>query len=208
MHRTLTLAILMTIAASMLQAQTFSAAAVLGFNAAQVDGDQLAGFDKVGLVGGLRGSALLGEKTDLHVEFLYSHRGSRPDIFNATVDPDIELKLNYIDLPVYISYSDWYDERGFYKMAVNGGVSFGRLISARTFDRYNEEEINLDNLANDFNENELSFLLGFTFRSSEHIVFSGRYTQAITPLLNAEKLGYQIPNLRSYWLSFRIEYLF
>jgi hypothetical protein len=143
-------------------AQTFGMRAVLGVNASQVAGDQLAGFDKVGIHGGLKGTAMLTEKAHLNVEFVYSVRGSRPDIFNAGVDPDIDITLQYLDLPVYLTYSDWYDEEaGYYKAFAQGGFSFGRLIKASTFDHFNSGDADLDTLVDEFSENDISWLLGF-----------------------------------------------
>lgn len=191
------------------EAQRFGARAVLGLNASQIAGDQLAGFDKVGITAGLKGTALLAEKTDLNVEFLYSVRGSRPDIFNASVDPDIEITLQYLDLPVYISYHDWPDEEGdFYKAFALAGLSYGRLIEASTFDQYNEVDADLDTLVDEFNENDISWLLGFGFRLSQRFAISFRYTRSINLLLNATKKELNTFSLRTYFLSFRGEYIF
>src|SRR5258706_5548033 len=94
--------------------QRFSAAILGGFNASQIDGDQLAGFDKVGLTGGIKAIINFESKFDLNVEFLYSHRGSRPDIFNPDYDPDININLIYAELPVYVTLGDWWQEKDKY----------------------------------------------------------------------------------------------
>ena len=64
---------------------------VAGLNASQIDGDDLAGFDKVGLTGGIKTTMEFESVWRMNMEFLYSERGSRPDIFNPEYDPDIEI---------------------------------------------------------------------------------------------------------------------
>lgn len=182
---------------------------VVGVNASQIQGDLLAGFDKVGICGGLRGTVELKEPFGLSVELLYSERGSRPDIFGDVFDPDINVTLRYLDLPVYITYSDWRDpEEGYHKAFALAGISAGRLIEASTFDAFNESEMDLDSLAMEFNQNDLSWLLGFGFRLSNRFIISARYTRSITLLLNAEKKGINANSLRVFFLSFRGEYVF
>ena len=190
-------------------AQRFGARAVLGLNASQIAGDQLAGFDKVGLTAGIQGTAELTTKLNLNVEFLYSERGSKPNIFNNAIDPDIHIKLQYIELPVYVAFHDWLDEeKGFYKAFAAAGFSYGRLIQAQTFDHFNDGDENLDKLVPYFNENDVSWMLGFGFRIGGHGGMSFRYTRSITLLLDAEKHDLDTYSLRPYFLTFRGEYIF
>jgi len=200
-----------TVAATCVTAQEsiFGLHAVLGVNASQIAGDQLAGFDKIALHTGLRGTAALSEKAALSVELLYSQRGSRPDIFNDIVDPDINITLRYLELPVYLTYSDWTDEtEGYDKAYVAGGFSYGRLIEASTFDHFNTGEENLDLLAKEFSSNDVSWLFGFGFRLSRHFIVTARYTRSITLLLNARKKELNTHSLRPFFLTFRGEYIF
>src|SRR5438132_954255 len=113
--------------------QRFSAALTGGLNAAQIDGDDLAGFDKVGISAGLKAIILFDSPLSLNMEFLYNEKGSRPDIFNPGYDPDINITLKYADLPVYIAYGDWWQEADqYYKVSVLGGLISGRMLSAST----------------------------------------------------------------------------
>lgn len=193
-----------------LQGQSiFGLHGVLGVNASQIRGDLLAGFDKVGICGGLRGTVELKEPLGLSVELLYSERGSRPDIFGDVFDPDINVTLRYLEMPVYLTYSDWRDtEDGYHKAFALAGISLGRLIESSTFDAFNEAEMDLDSLAMEFNQNDLSWLVGFGFRLSNRFIISARYTRSITLLLNAEKKGLNTNSLRVFFLSFRGEYVF
>ncbi len=189
--------------------QRFGARAVMGWNMSQVSGDLLAGFDKFGFMGGLQGTAEIIPKLDLNVEFLYSVRGSRPGVFNPSVDPDINLTLRYLDLPVYVSYHDWYDEeKGFYKAYALAGFSYGRLISSSVYDDYNDSEGDLDTLEQYFNENDFSLVLGFGFRLSRRIGIQFRYTRSLVLLLDPDKHNLNTLPLRPYFLTFRGEFIF
>ena len=177
-------------------------------NASQVDGDQLAGFNKLGLTGGIKVASELQERWDLNIEFLYSQRGSRQDIFQPQFDPEIRIDLKYIELPVYISFKDWLYEDSYYKVSVHGGLSYGRLMSASTFDQFDEDEAELDLLVDEFNKNDLSWLLGASFYFNENLGLTIRYTRYITPLWKAPEDSSGLFSLRSYFITFRTEYKF
>lgn len=193
--------------AGSLNAQRFSAGIVGGVNASQIDGDLLAGFDKMGLTGGLKAIVNFESAIDLHVEFLYSHRGSKPDLFNPEYDPDINVNLHYIELPVFLTLGDWWQEEdGYHKVSAHAGLSYGRLITANTFDYYNTGPGSFDLLVPYFNKNDLSWLAGISYRMSSNFGVTARYTRGIIPLLSPEKHNLQIQRLLSYFLTFRFEY--
>ncbi len=192
-----------------LHAQRFSAGLLAGLNASQIDGDDLAGFDKVGLTGGLKATMGFDSRFSLHMEFLYNERGSRPDIFNPDYDPDVKITLKYAELPIYVSVGDWWQEEGqYYKVEAYGGFSYGRLIAARTFDYYHSSEQSLDLLVPYFNENDVSWFAGANFRMSPRWGITCRYTRGITPLLSPKKHNLATQRLLSYFLTFRLEYYF
>ncbi len=192
-----------------MKAQRFSAGLVGGLNASQIDGDNLAGFDKVGITGGILTVMEFESPFRMNMEFLYSERGSRPDIFNPEYDPDIEISLKYIELPVYVSLGDWWQEEGeYFKVSAHGGLSYGRLLNAKTTDYYNPSEASYDQLVQYFSENDLSWLLGMSYRMSKNWGITARYSRGIIPLLDAKKHDLAAETLRTYWLTFRFEYYF
>lgn len=201
--------LLILLGQTQLQAQRFGAAMVAGMNACQIDGDQLAGYDKIGLTAGFKTMIQFESALRMNVEFLYSQRGSRPNIFNDSYDPDINITLQYMEIPVYVSIGDWWQEEGkYYKMSAHGGLSYGRLINARTVDYYNPSEDSYDKLVPYFSENDLSWFLGVSYRFSPRFGIMGRYTRGITPLLNPEKHNLNTDRLLSYFLTLRLEYYF
>lgn len=189
------------------QERRFNAGLIAGLNASQIDGDQLAGFNRIGVTAGIRGSAVLSERFDLNVEMLYSQRGSRPDIFNALLEPDINISLQYAEVPVYIGFYDWKKD-DYYKVKVHAGVSYGRLIKASTLDAYVDDQVDLEDLSDSFNSNDLSWIIGASIYFSKHFGMTLRYTRFVNKLFNPAKAGINGPALRSYFLTFRFEYNF
>jgi len=73
---------LITIFCAQLEAQPgFRGSAIVGLNLAQLDGDDLVGFNKTGVTSGLKVAFDLKSKLEGNVEILYSQRGSSESLF-------------------------------------------------------------------------------------------------------------------------------
>ncbi len=191
------------------QTQRFSAALVAGMNASQIDGDLLAGYDKIGLTAGFHTVIHFKSTLKLNLEFLYAERGSRPNLFNDDFDPDINITLQYVEIPFYISIGDWWQEEGgYHKASAHGGFSYGRLIDAKTVDYFNSSDQSMDLLVPYFNQNDVSWLLGVNYRFSPRFGITGRYTRGITPLLSPEKHNLNTQRLLTYFMTLRLDYYF
>ena len=174
--------------------QNFTAAAVLGLNASQINGDFLAGYDKLGLTAGLKVVSSMKEKLDISVELLWSQRGSRDGPFTNT---HRKIHLDYAEIPVMIIFKDWL-VRDYYKIWFESGLSYGRLV------RNKITYIDVETLADTFNSNDISFLVGATFFANSNWGWSLRFTSSINPLLNNKDPGNQnFSRLRGYFLTFR-----
>src|SRR5688572_18833955 len=103
-------------------AQTFRTAAVLGINMSQIDGDNLAGYHKIGLNTGLKSYAMLSEKFSLSFEMLFSQKGARSTTFFTPNHP-VRLTLNYVEIPVEINFHD--RESAIF----SAGLAYARLLS-------------------------------------------------------------------------------
>lgn len=182
--------------------QRFKAGLVVGLNASQIKGDDSAGYNKLGLVGGLRAVTVLKDKTDLILELLYSQRGSFDNgqqFFNG----DLSIKLNYVEIPIMIAYKDWYKEDDdYYKVQVTGGLTFSRLLnSAAEGSRHDAELPN-------FNNNDYGITIGADFFLNKHFALGGRWNRSINLLYNNSKHDKSIPSLVGYFLSFKGMYIF
>ena len=109
--------------------QRFKAGINVGLTAAQINGDESAGFNKVGLTAGVRAYTILTPKSDILIEILFSQRGSRTKVINGTTVPQKIIQLNYIEVPIIYTIKDWYqDDDDYYKMHFQAGLSYGRLF--------------------------------------------------------------------------------
>ena len=125
MKRTLFLFLfLILLSVQLVKSQSFAGGALLGFNASQVSGDNLGGYDKAGISGGFFVSKPINEKSELEMRITYSAKGSR-DVpnFEKGKYSAYYLKLNYVEVPILYRYK--------FKMVwLMAGLSGGYLISS------------------------------------------------------------------------------
>lgn len=113
----------------------FRAAVIVGFNASQVDGDDLAGYRKIGLNAGGAAFILLPKNFSVNFEILYSQKGARASNNQLTNDVLKKLSLDYVDVPVLINYHDK-DKEG-NDVAIFGiGVILNSLVRTKFEDIY------------------------------------------------------------------------
>jgi len=181
-------------------AQTFKAGAIVGLNASQIRGDASAGFNKLGVVGGLRGVVILKDKMEASLELLYSQRGS---FQQTTINNSDEIRINtdYIEIPVIFNYLDWQGE-DYFRLHFHAGLSYGRLINATI---QNEK---IDPILEDFSENDFSWLAGFTYYVNKHVGLTARYTRSINFLFDRSKSSINSPSYLGFFLTFQAVYMF
>lgn len=175
--------------------RVFDAGAVIGFNASQVDGDNLAGFNKIGLNAGATAHINLDEHWSVSFELLYSQKGSRSATNSSS---NYKLTLNYAEVPVLINFNDKS------RMMFHVGGAYGRLFSLT-------ELINgIENLNNDdaFEKSEISYILGATvlMGKTKHFGLNIRYQGSITSI--GKSANPQVSGLTSRLISLRGMYYF
>ena len=104
-------------------AQNIGGGLALGLNASQVDGDNYAGYHKMGLNIGVTGFIPVRDKMAISVEISLNQKGStkRPH----PQDPygnSYKLRLDYLDIPVLFNFKDKN------KLIVAGGFSYGTIV--------------------------------------------------------------------------------
>ena len=168
--------------ASIIYAQGFSAQVFGGLSTAQLQGDNLAGFDKFGLHGGIQVLYQLREKLDVGVEMTYNEKGSRERLFRAPLDKNVTT-LKYFELPIIANIKDWYIEEGdYYRMQGHIGVSYGYL-----FDAQSDNELFSNSLEN-FSQSDVGFLCGATFMVNTKLGVTARYQRSFTQFFKSEEL--------------------
>ncbi len=156
------------------QAQKFSAGAIAGVSATQLSGDELAGFDKAGLVLGGMVRTPLSERVDMAMEILYFQKGSRKNADPENNDYTSYLcKLNYFEVPILIQYKSQK------RFTFEAGPTFGALLSSYEEDEYGELEINN---RKPFNSFELGIAGGMKVHFAKDFSFIMRYGQSIMPV--------------------------
>ena len=86
------------------QAQEFGAAIVVGANFSQVDGDQLGGYNKLGLCSGIAITRKIEGPWIGSFEILYSQKGSKKVIDPDVITPSLKLSYHYVEVPVLARY--------------------------------------------------------------------------------------------------------
>ncbi|MBR9920793.1 MAG: PorT family protein [Bacteroidetes bacterium] len=185
---------------------TFGAGLIAGVNACQINGDESASYNKLGLRGGIEGQIYFGPKADLSIGMLFSQRGSLEGA-SPTVPVRNVIHLNYIEVPVLFTYRDWLDEfDDFYKVSASAGLSYGRLINYRIENFGNVGDILTE--AENFSDNDVSLVAGISYYLGPHFGFTLLYSRSIIPLYNNRKhLGLKY-TLTGYFLSFQTKYTF
>jgi len=168
---------------------------VVGMNVSQVDGDNLAGFHKVGLHAGAGVFVMLNEARTLSVsmELLFTQKGSRTRPGSFPID---KLVLNYVDLPIQFSYHD--KDR----MIFSGGFSYGNLFGFKRIidgiEQQNDEGL--------FEPREFGYLVTATFLVQEHIGIGLRYSGSV--LSFGESNNPLASGLTNRAITFRGSYIF
>jgi predicted porin len=179
---------------SILSSQNFFGSAVVGTNISQIDGDDAAGFDRYNLSAGIKIDYPIKPAVDLSIEFLYSGRGSKNTRRN------IDINLDYIELPFMISFRDWYIEKDKYdKVRADAGVSYGYLFQAGSNDKFSK-------YIQDLKKHDVSFIIGATYMFTKHVGLSARYTRSFYKVLINPKL--ESGGFLSYFTTVRMEYHF
>ncbi len=133
MRKSFLIALLCICTNGLLKAQTFSAHILAGAATSQVSGDQLAGFNKAGVMAGAGVNARLSKKADLGFEIYYIQKGS---LKQSNIDKgDFEyyrLRLNYFEVPLLLKFhlTD--------KLGIEVGPSIATLISSKEEDENGE----------------------------------------------------------------------
>lgn len=184
-----------------LQAQNkFKAAAVVGLTAAQLGGDSLSGYNKLGSTFGLHLRYAVNKQFDLNIELLYAQRGSRRQ-FGFSKSADNTTQLNYLEIPVYLTVNDWLIEKeNYYKVGLFGGLCYGFLISANSTNNI------LMGRESEFKEHDISARAGVYYAFTKNLVFRTYYTDSFIKLVEGDL--FNTDGLDSFFWTFRLEYNF
>ena len=173
--RTLALALCLAAAASTCGAQTFIGLAEAGAAFSQVEGDDLAGFNRIGARAGIGVLTDLSDKWRASLTIAYAQHGSRssarevPRVFDA-------IRLDYVAVPVAAHYLDWLsDDQEYYRLEFIAGLEYRRLVTSQALD-VTGGEIDFD-----FADNAGAVMLGAYYAWSLNWAAGFFYDFGITP---------------------------
>ena len=182
----------------------FGAALILGMNASQVDGDNDAGFHKIGFNGGATAFIRFHPQFSTSFEILYSQKGSKTaptKYFNPNA---FQINLDYLEVPVLINFHDK-------KVAIFSlGFSFNRLIKSKRTINGLDYPINnigsggtcIDLCIND--KNDFNFIGGVTFTAKKHFGFNVRYAYSLGSMGYSTASKFKNHSLYNHLISFRL----
>lgn len=189
--------------------QNIKGGIIFGGNMAQVDGDEVVGYKKIGFNVGACAILPLGERWSVSVETLFNQKGAYkkyPFNFDSTLTfddiPYYNLRLNYLEVPVMVLFND--------KDVVTGGLGFSwsRLVSGYEYEHGNL--IPWTSKRGPYDTDDLSFLIDVRFRMYWKLWFNFRYNYSMFAI--RERI-FTTPNetwsRKQYnnYLSFRVLYI-
>lgn len=175
-------------------AQNFYGGIILGGTASQVGGDARGGYNKIGVVGGAFAGLKLTEDFDVQMELKYIQKGSySTDVENRPAFDPFLIKLDYVDLPVVLSYN-------LNKINVNDiNLSWLKLELGLSFDfliNYRQEILGaVVPASNPWNRVVLNTVVGFRVNVKENIEIGLRAIDSMTSICHSFKEQYNNGNV-------------
>ncbi|MFT6814591.1 MAG: hypothetical protein ACJAZ3_000482 [Sphingobacteriales bacterium] len=149
--------------------QRFSSELVFGINSSHINGDELVGWNKAGIMTGVTSKFKINDVLSTRIEILYSQKGSRramgPD------DPILDLlvyKVNVIEVPFMLDYTY------IPKFHLISGFSLGNIVTARRLEGNADEDLSPTLLRFDY-----GYIIGTTYELSDQFSASAKFTTSL-----------------------------
>jgi len=184
--------------------QRIKGAVIAGFNATQVDGDEVVGYSKLGFNVGAAAIIPFKKKWSISLENIFSQKGShRGEIYADSLSGSYTLRLNYVEVPVLVHYTDKDI------ITVGTGFSWGRLVGAKEWEHGIRQKTSPDH--GPYDKNDFSWLADIRFRVWKRLKFNFRFSYSIAKIrTRIYDNGYSTWDRKQYnnVLSFRLLYIF
>jgi hypothetical protein len=149
---------------------------IAGGNLSQVEGDEIKGWSQLGFVGGVGAIIPFAGNWGVNLETLFSQKGSfqKEQFPDDSLTNEYRLRLNYVEIPLYISYTD--------KDVMSFGLGgyFSRLVSAREEEHGGNQTPYTE--TQEFEPNDIGFLVDFKVRIWQRLHLNVRYTQSLVSI--------------------------
>jgi hypothetical protein len=197
-----------------LQAQArFKGGFVMGMNAAQIDGDNTAGYRQVGASGGVRALVDLGKRWELLIDILYSQKGGRKSVDNESPFGQVAFsRLNYLEVPVLLNLRDWKaltkDGYSYYRIYASLGLSYNRLFNSTSNDNFSHKAV-----IDKFRKDDVAYMIGVGYNVNKHWGFNWRYAKSLGYLFDPKRypddpIAKNFQPLKEHYISFQTYWIF
>ena len=159
-----------------IQGQNFGGGMLIGISSSQVGGDNLAGFNKAGLLVGAFANTSISELLSFQMEMTFIQKGSNNPKMNDVEHPNYgkeDITSSYIEVPLLLQYHQNS------KLKIEGGVQLAYLINGYYNDLNGKIPIYT---VNPFIQYDFGVLLGINYKYSKNISFNSRVSNSILPL--------------------------
>ncbi|MEM7103493.1 MAG: outer membrane beta-barrel protein [Bacteroidota bacterium] len=174
------------------ETRTFIASVWVGLNASQIDGDDLAGYDKLGLTGGVKAFIVLHPRWQPSVEIAYSQKGSSSELSLSGNSTETRITLDYAHVPIMMNYVDR-------RIQFSAGFAYGQLVRAKVqFDPPNPDA------ADFYKKSDFSFLGSATFFFTKNMGVNLRWERSLINIIKDPDQQSQVNKL----ITFRLGYKF
>lgn len=154
------------------KAQDFNGGVLGGIAMTQISGDNLSGFNKVGLYLGAYVNRDFSDRSSLQMELDFIQKGSRKNPNAKKNDyTTYLLRLNYIEIPVSYKYD--FSKNG----TLEAGLSLGVLVNS-----YEEANETTTISGGEFNRTDYSWHIGGYYTLMENLRINIRYSNSFIPV--------------------------
>lgn len=171
---------------SPLLGQIIKGEAILGLNLTQVEGDEVHGFKKPGLNIGAGVLIPFKKNWDVSMEVTFNQKGAKQrdqynevDSLGAVTTGAYKLRLNYVEIPVLVHYTD----KKFISIGV--GFSWGRLVGVQEWEH--GKRVESTTLASGvYNKNDFCYIIDARIRIKGPLKFGVRYQNSMVKIRTRE----------------------
>ncbi len=170
------LLLVLLLPAGLVKAQAIKGVLIGGFNATQVDGDEVFGYKKYGWNAGASAIIPLSKKWMIGLENIYNQKGSyqRPLYDDSARNGAYRLLLDYVEVPVLLMFEDKET------MIFGAGLSWGRLMNVKEYEH--GTLVPTTTLKGPYNRNDWNFMMDVRFRLYKQLKFNFRYAYSLAKI--------------------------
>lgn len=190
--------------------RTFYAGPIIGANFSQIDGDNYAGYNKIGFNAGGILYAHLANKVAVSMEILYSQKGARGTMSKTSTNNQFIISkykttLSYAEVPVQLCF---FDKR---KSHFGAGLSYSQLIAGEETAVVEPGIYKPDFEKYPFKKMDINFILGGNLHLYKGFFLNFRFQYSLLPVregVNNIPTGFGRQEQFSNMYTLRLMYLF